>query len=74
MLDRTFGAVACDVDEEELDLETIRMRNQRFTDDPLSNDLFADLFALPQTNTNMLGGERCSSNHPPRTRSVRLSR
>jgi hypothetical protein len=36
MLDRTFGAVVSVVDEEVRDLETNRMRNERFTKNPLS--------------------------------------
>ncbi|ASL42880.1 hypothetical protein bAD24_I05265 [Burkholderia sp. AD24] len=45
MFDRTFGAVARDVHDEMCDLETIRIRNRRFSKNPLSEYFLADLFA-----------------------------
>ncbi|MFM0286398.1 hypothetical protein [Paraburkholderia megapolitana] len=45
MQDTMLEAELSRVEEETLNLETIRMRNQRFTNNPLSEHFFDDLFA-----------------------------
>lgn len=45
MQDTMFGAELSRVEEETLNLETIRMRNQRFANNPLSEHFLDDLFA-----------------------------
>ncbi|MDN7180713.1 hypothetical protein M0D69_22475 [Caballeronia sp. SEWSISQ10-4 2] len=45
MLDRTFGAVIRDVPDEVRNLVTIKVRNERFARNPLSDYFLADLLA-----------------------------